>query len=121
MTTPEPECENDCFLILPRVLTGVKMVVMAQVRSYSGVEAPDRLAQRRRARHGNFILELGGLIAAVFFRHRLFGEIFGELHVGLIERMNAKRGAGCGVFDRSTGFSSRRTTFSSFPASPKRS
>jgi AcrR family transcriptional regulator len=37
-----------CFLILHRRLTGVKMAGMAQVRPYRGVEAAERLAQRRR-------------------------------------------------------------------------
>ncbi len=37
-----------CFLILPCVLTSVKMAAMAQVRPYRGIEAGERVAARRR-------------------------------------------------------------------------
>ena len=37
-----------CFLILPCDLTGVKMAFMAQVRPYRGVDAAQRVADRRR-------------------------------------------------------------------------
>ncbi len=40
-------CENGCFLILPLALPAVKMVSMASVRPYRGVEPADRLAARR--------------------------------------------------------------------------
>ncbi|CAN5855521.1 TetR/AcrR family transcriptional regulator [soil metagenome] len=42
------ECENECSLILPADLTGVNIDGVTQARTYRGVEAPDRLAQRRR-------------------------------------------------------------------------
>ena len=48
MVAPIRKCENECFLILPRPLTGVKMAHMPQVRPYRGVDATERLAQRRR-------------------------------------------------------------------------
>jgi AcrR family transcriptional regulator len=37
-----------CFLMLPRADPGVKIEWMAQVRPYRGVEAADRVAERRR-------------------------------------------------------------------------
>jgi AcrR family transcriptional regulator len=37
-----------CFQILPQATRDVKMGVMAQVRPYRGIEAAERLAQRRR-------------------------------------------------------------------------
>ena len=37
-----------CFLILPGHVTGVKMAGMAQVRPYRGVDAVERVADRRR-------------------------------------------------------------------------
>jgi AcrR family transcriptional regulator len=49
-----------CFLILPAGLTGVKMDAVAQVRPYRGIEAAERLAQRRgRFLHAGLDL-LGG-------------------------------------------------------------
>src|SRR6478752_3458114 len=43
-----PECENACFLILQRGVGGCQDGAMAQVRPYRGVEAAQRLADRRR-------------------------------------------------------------------------
>jgi AcrR family transcriptional regulator len=48
LVTPIDKCENASFLILHWRLTGVKMTGMAQVRPYRGVEAAERLTQRRR-------------------------------------------------------------------------
>lgn len=43
------KCENICFQIYcPRGEAGVKMDPMAQVRPYRGIEAADRVAERRR-------------------------------------------------------------------------
>src|ERR1041385_8151696 len=55
----------------------------------------DSLAQRGRARDENLIFRLRRLLAA-FSRHRLLGEVLGELDVRLIERMNPDRGASGG-------------------------
>jgi AcrR family transcriptional regulator len=48
LATPVGKCENERFLILPPVTRDVKMDAMAQVRPYRGIEAAERLAQRRR-------------------------------------------------------------------------
>lgn len=43
-----PQSDNARFLILPPPPTGVKMVGMTELRPYRGVQALDRIAQRRR-------------------------------------------------------------------------
>ncbi len=43
------KCENECFLILPVVADRCQDDPVAQVRTYRGIEASDRLAQRRRS------------------------------------------------------------------------
>jgi AcrR family transcriptional regulator len=47
LVTPIGKCENTCFLILVRDEGCVKIDVVAQVRPYRGVDAAERLAQRR--------------------------------------------------------------------------
>jgi AcrR family transcriptional regulator len=45
---PFGKCANTCFLILPGALHECQDVAVAQVRPYGGVDARDRVAERRR-------------------------------------------------------------------------